>query len=555
MLVRLSLRDFVFVERLDLEFRAGLCVLTGETGAGKSILLDALGLALGERPGPAIVRPGAAQVMVTAAFALDLGLDHPVHALLEEQGLRIEDDLILRRAVSPDGRSRAFVNDQPTSAGLLRRLGELLVERHGQHDEQGLLDARRHRDLLDAFAGAEGGRKKVRAAAERRREAAEALREREELLKAAEAETDFLRHALDELRRLGPKPGEEALLADRRTLALQSGKLAEGLRQADELLNAGEGVESRLGAAHRLVLRLAERGGERLRPLLEALERASAEAAEVMSLLGAERDAVGMEPEELERIEERLFALRALARKHRIAVDDLATLAEDFAHRLAAVDAGSAEISKLRKDAEAALAAYAAAASELSAVRQAAAARFDRAVERELAPLKLNKVRFVTEIISNAPDEGGVDGCDHVTFKVATQAGATPGPLGKIASGGELSRLMLALKVVMARRSSAPTLIFDEVDRGIGGATATAVGIRLSRLAGDLQVLVVTHSPQVAARGTHHWRVAKGRGGAPIVAKLDKEGREEEIARMLAGATITTEARAAAASLLHESAP
>ncbi len=553
MLARLSLRDFIFIDRLDLEFRPGLCVLTGETGAGKSILLDALGLALGDRPAADIVRADATQAMVAAAFAL--GSDHPIRALLDEQGLAAEDELVLRRTVAADGKSRAFVNDQPASAGLLRRLGELLVERHGQHDEQGLLDARRHRELLDAFAGAEDDRQKVRAAAERRREARQILAERETALRATEAEADFLRHALDELRRLGPEPGEEARLAERRMLAQQSGKLAEGLRQADEVLSAGDSIESRLGSAHRLISRLAERAGERLRPLLDALERASAETAEVMNLLGAERDAIAIEPEALDRIEERLFALRALARKHRVAVDDLAALAEDFARRLDALDAGSAEIPKLRRAAEAVTAAYAAAAAKLSALRQAAAARLDREVERELAPLKLGKVRFVTEVTFDAPDQGGPEGVDRITFKVATQPGAAPGALGKIASGGELSRLMLALKVVLARRSSAPTLVFDEVDRGIGGATAAAVGVRLGRLAGDLQVLVVTHSPQVAARGTHHWRVAKGKGGALAVAMLDPQGREEEIARMLAGATVTAEARAAAASLLQESTP
>lgn len=552
MLVRLSIRDVVLIERLDLAFGTGLGVLTGETGAGKSILLDSLGLALGERADSGLVRAGADQLSVTAQF--EVAADHPVHAVLDDQGFDREDTLILRRVVTKDGRSKAYVNDQPASVGLLRRIGETLVEVHGQFESHALLEPSRHRGVLDLYGDVALELRNCRAAFRTWSERATARRRAEDDLKAARAEEQTLRHAEEELAALAPKRGEEAELADRRSVLMNGEKLAEGLNAALEALDAGGGgVEAMLQTAQRHLERILPMAGESLRPVVDALDRAAIEAAEAHNQLERAAGDIDLDPRALEDVEERLFALRALARKHGCDVDDLAGVLKEIRRRLHALDDGGSDLVRLAKEEQVARASYLEAARALSKARSAAAAELDAAVAHELPPLKLDKARFITVVAELPEEQWNADGLDRVAFEVATNPGAAPGPLAKIASGGELARFMLALKVVLARTSTVPTLVFDEVDAGIGGATAAAVGERLARLAEGLQVLVVTHSPQVAAKGHRHWRVAKamtGTGVSTTVEPLDGAMRLEEVARMLAGETITDQARAAAASLM-----
>ncbi|MGC2855691.1 DNA repair protein RecN [Novispirillum sp. DQ9] len=551
MLVRLSIRDVVLIERLDLPFRAGLGVLTGETGAGKSILLDSLGLALGERADSGLVRHGAEQLSVTAEF--DLPVSHPAHALLREQGLDdSEDMLVLRRVVTRDGRSRAFVNDQSASVGLLKRLGETLVEVHGQFESHGLLNPATHRGVLDAFGGADDTLARCRKAWDVLRAAAQARKAAEDDLTRARAEEETLRHAEEELAALKPRPGEEAELAERRSALMNGEKLAEGMQAALAALGGNGSVETMLRAAQRHLERIAGMAPS-VAPIIDTLERAAIESAEAHNLLDKAAADIDLDPRRLEEVEERLFALRALARKHGVEVDALADVLAELRRRLAALDDGGSDLVRLAKAEQAARTAYLEAARALSKVRAKAAKALDAAVKVELAPLRLDKATFVTTLDELPEDAWGADGLDRVAFAVATNPGAPPGPIGKIASGGELARFMLALKVVLARVSPVPTLVFDEVDAGIGGATAAAVGERLARLAADMQVLVVTHSPQVAAKGDHHWHVAKtaAKGStATTVTALTGDARREEIARMLAGETITDQARAAADSLI-----
>ncbi|MCW5732086.1 MAG: DNA repair protein RecN [Alphaproteobacteria bacterium] len=558
MLLGLSIRDIVLIERLELRFRGGLCVLTGETGAGKSILLDALSLALGGRGDAQLVRHGAAQGAVAATF--ETGRDHPAREILVEQGLDwpADEPLVLRRVLQADGRSRAFVNDQPASVALLRRLGQTLVELHGQGAEQGLLDPAQHRVLLDAFGGLGDDLAELRRRHEARRAAREAVMDAERALAEARRDEDYLRFVLAELDRLAPEAGEEAKLADERAFLMQTEKLAQAFHDATQHLNEGGAVQSRIGAARRAVERVAERAGERVAALLAAFERTEAELAELLASLDETSRLLDLDPARLEKVEERLFALRAAARKHGCGVDELPARREDFARRLSAIETGDADLGRLGGARAAAEAAYAEAANALGAARRKAAARLDRLVGAELEPLRLGAARFRTEIAPLPPEEAGPDGTERVVFQVATNAGAPFAPLAKIASGGELSRFMLALRVVLARQGRAGTLVFDEVDHGIGGATADAVGERLTRLAAERQVLVVTHSPQVAARGGHHFRIAKSAAGngrraatSVSVEELSQAARREEIARMLAGATVTDEARAAALSLIE----
>lgn len=552
MLVTLSIRDVVLIDRLDLSFQAGLGVLTGETGAGKSILLDSLGLALGARAESGLVRRGARQLSVTAEF--DLATDHPARALLAEQGIAGEGDaVLLRRIVSADGRSRASINDQPASIGLLRKVGDLLVEVHGQFESHGLLDPDTHCGVLDAFAGLEAPGAAVRSAWRGWREAAKRRSDAEAQLAKARGDEDLLRHALDELAALDARPGEETQLAERRTVMQHGEKLLEAMNTAQAALSAGGGVEKALQTATRALERVAERAEGRLDGVVAALDRAALEAGEAVSLLERASGEIDLDPRHLEQVEERLFALRAAARKHGVAVDELDGLRRRFAEQLASLDAGGDHLGKLAEAERSARAAYVQGARALSALRQEAAARLDAAVAAELPPLKLDRARFVTRVTPRDEPAWDGSGVDTVAFEVATNPGATPGPLGKIVSGGELSRLMLALKVVLARVSPVPTIVFDEVDSGIGGAVAAAVGERLARLAHDLQILVVTHSPQVAAKGDHHWRVAKHDSGDTVVTRVEPlatAARLEEIARMLAGETVTEQARAAAASLM-----
>jgi DNA repair protein RecN (Recombination protein N) len=547
MLRHLDIRDMLLIERLALDFRPGLNVLTGETGAGKSILLDCLGFVLGWRGRAEVVRAGAPEGEVTAVF--DLPADHAARGVLDEAGLPVGDELLLRRVATPDGRKSAFVNDRRASGEVLRALSETLVELHGQHDDRGLLDPRGHRRLLDAFAGADAAVAGVRAAWTARREAARRLAEAEAALAAARAEEDYLRHAVAEMDDLAPEPGEDAALDARRRLMQAAGRIREDIARAHAALGP-EGAEGPLIDAVRWLEGAAERAEGRLEAPLAALSRALGELGEAERGVADCLDALEFDVGELERVEERLFAIRALARKHGVLPDDLGALAGDLRARLAALDGGARNLAALAADAAAAEAAYDRAAAGLTALRREAAGRLDAAMAGELAPLKMERAVFATGI---EPGEAGPEGRDAVAFSVATNPGAPPGPLARIASGGELSRFLLALKVCLSRGSEALTLIFDEIDRGVGGATADAVGRRLARLAEGAQVLVVTHSPQVAARGAHHWRVektvAQGTTLSRVVA-LGEADRVDEIARMLAADTVTDEARAAARALL-----
>ncbi|MFC7334113.1 DNA repair protein RecN [Rhodocista pekingensis] len=553
MLVTLSIRDVVLIDRLTLAFRPGLCVLTGETGAGKSILLDALGLALGARGDSALVRHGAEQAAVTAEFDLSGHPDHPALGILREQELEAEDTLVLRRTVSADGRSRAFVNDQPVGVTLLRRLGETLVEVHGQFDTHGLLDPRTHLGLLDEYAGLGDAARATAVAWRGWRQADQARQQAAEDAARARAEEEYLRHAVAELDSLDPRDGEEAELAEKRVTLQHRERLIEAINGAHAELSGDRGAERGLAASLRLLARIADKAGGRLDPVIQVLDEAAAEVAEAARALQALSADIDLDGGSLEKIEERLFALRAAARKHGVEVDGLAGLRAEMARRLALIEDQGDLLHRLAKEAEDAKARFTAAARELSAARARAAGKLDKAVAAELAPLKLEKARFVTRVAPTEETAWGPHGIDDVSFTVATNPGAPPGPLAKIASGGELARFMLALKVVLAQLGTVPTLVFDEVDTGIGGAVADAVGERLARLGRALQVLVVTHSPQVAARGGHHWQVRKkAAAGRTVteVAALDATQRREEIARMLSGAEVTDAARAAADSLL-----
>ncbi|MCZ6744294.1 MAG: DNA repair protein RecN [Alphaproteobacteria bacterium] len=537
MLRSLSIRDVVLIDHLDFSFRGGLCVLTGETGAGKSILLDALGLTLGARADSGIVRHGARQAVVGAEF--DIAGDHPARRLLAEHGLGTEDPLILRRVVSSDGGSRAFVNDQPVSAALLREIGATLVEIQGQHASRELLNPGMHAPLLDAFDGWV--------------KAVEAEAEAEAALEGARRDEQYLRHNLAELEALAPEPGEETRLAEDRAFLRNSAKLAEAVDGGYRELTGGRSVEAALSAARRAIDREADNAGGRLDGISDILASAAIETAEAVAKLENVMAELDIDPGRLEQVEERLFALRAAARKYDTDVDSLARLRDDIAGKLSAMDTGADDLAGLARAALAAREAYVDAAKHLRRRRNEVAPAFDRAVVSELKPLKLKRALFHTRIEPLAEADWGARGTERATFEVATIPDTPPGPLARIASGGELARIMLALKVVLSGRGSVPTLVFDEVDSGISGAAAAAVGERLARLGSDMQVLVVTHSPQVAARGAHHWRVLKrdeGARPATQVDELDEIDRREEIARMLAGAKVTDEARAAADRLL-----
>ncbi|HVM78120.1 MAG TPA: DNA repair protein RecN [Stellaceae bacterium] len=553
MLQSLSIRDVVLIDRLELGFHPGLGVLTGETGAGKSILLDALGLALGVRAESGLVRPGAEQAVVSAEFSLPA--EHPARRLLAEHGFvgGEEDRAVLRRVLAADGRSRAFINDQPASIGLLREVGELLVEIEGQFAQRGLLDPATHREALDAFGGYGKEIETLRAAFRAWREAREARAAAEQRLTKARAEEDYLRHALGELETLKPEAGEEQRLADSRGFLQQREKLGEALEGALAELAGERGAGRAVNAALRPLERLRDKLGERLDPAVAALERVAGELREATAQVEAALRELGPAGLSLEQIEERLFALRALARKHGVSVDGLVDLRTEIAAKVAALEDGGGEVKKLQRREAELRNDYVAAASRVGERRRAAAKALDAAVAKELKPLKLERARFATVLTVLPEPEWGEWGAERIHFEVQTNPGAPPGPIGKIASGGELARFLLALKVVLARTLPATTLVFDEVDSGIGGAVAAAVGERLHRLGESLQVLVVTHSPQVAAKGTHHWRVAKRQAASKTLTTVDELSaaeRREEIARMLSGSVVTAEARAAAASLM-----
>ncbi|MEO1239663.1 MAG: DNA repair protein RecN [Pseudomonadota bacterium] len=547
MLTGLDIRDMLIIDRLELEFQAGLNVLTGETGAGKSILLDALGFVLGWRGRADLVRQGATDGEVTAVF--ELGEGHPARAVLEHAGLPVEDELILRRVNTAEGRKTAWVNDRRVSGEVLRALSDTLVELHGQHDDRGLLNPSGHRELLDAFGGYSGKIEAVRAAWAERRQADAALADARAGLEALRAEEEFLRHAVGELDDLAPEPGEDAALDAQRRLMQAADRIREDVIRAHGALG-GQGAEAMLSDAMRWVQGAAGSAEGRLDGPIAALSQALDALGEAEQGVAEALAALDHDPAELERVEERLFAIRALARKHDVLTDDLSGFAETLRDRLTRLDAGAGDLDRLRQDADEAELRYAEGSARLTAARQAAATRLDAAMAAELAPLKMERAVFTTLL---EPTEPGPTGVDAVSFQVATNPGAPAGALNKIASGGELSRFLLALKVCLTSGEAGKTLIFDEIDRGVGGATADAVGRRLADLSDQAQVLVVTHSPQVAALGRHHWRVEKDiQSGVTLsrVVPLDAPARIDEIARMLSGEAITDEARGAARALL-----
>jgi len=552
MLISLAIRDVVLIEALDLHFGQGLGVLTGETGAGKSILLDALGLALGARGEAGLVRQGAAQAVVTATFDTP-HTTGPIAALLGENGFDVDpgEPLMIRRIVKADGGSRAFVNDQPASAGLLRELATYLVEIHGQHDDRGLLNARGHRALLDAFGRIDAGA--TATAYKAWRDAEAALATARATIDTAARDREWLEHAVAELRALAPEPGEEEALAERRRTMQRSEKIAADLAAIESWLEGSDGGLAQLRQAARVLERIAE-DHEALAEALEAVDRAVIEGAVAEEKLREAKADLWFDPAALEEDEARLFELRGMARKHRVQPDALAELADDLTAKLEALDAGEEGIAALEAKLAAARATYDRAAAALSEARTAAAVRLDAAVKGELIPLKLDAARFRTVVAPAPGEQWSAAGKDRVEFEISTNPGAPFAPLVKIASGGELSRFILALKVALADQGGAATMIFDEIDRGVGGAVASAIGERLARLAQATQLLVVTHSPQVAARGQHHLLIAKSHDGTVTrtgVTTLDDTARREEIARMLSGATITPEARAQADRLLE----
>ena len=552
MLTQLSIRDVVLIERLDLVLEPGLNVLTGETGAGKSILLDSLQVALGRKSDRAAVRQGAASGVVTAVFEPPDG--HGAFAVLSENGIETDGEIILRRTISSDGKGRAFINDQPVGAALLREVGDRLVELHGQNDGRGLLSASAHRSLLDAFGGHASEADAAATSYAAWRSAEDAVETFAREMDAARADADFLQAAVAELGKLGPEEGEEERLAQERALLMSSEKLGSELASVVELLGGGDrAVDTRLISASRRIERLRPQAMGRLDVAGEALERAVLEATEARAQAEAALDALNFDPARLETVEARLFALRGAARKFKVQVHDLPKLTADLGDKLQALADAETRAGKLAKAEGVARQAFVAAAAALTAKRSSAAAKLEVSVGRELKPLKLDKAKFSVAITPVAVDQGTSAGLDAVEFQIATNPGVPTGALTKIASGGELARVILALKVALAERGSAPTLIFDEVDQGIGGAVADAVGARLAKLGKQAQVLVVTHSPQVAAQGGTHFKIAKKTAGGVTltsVAALDGEGRREEIARMLSGASVTEEARAAAATLL-----
>lgn len=548
MLRSLDIRDMLIIDRLELEFQPGLNVLTGETGAGKSILLDSLGFVLGWRGRADLVRAGAAQGEVTAVFDLPRG--HDAEDVLKELDIEAEDgELILRRVNAADGRKTAWVNDRRVSGDVLRRLSDVLVELHGQHDDRGLLNPRGHRTLLDSFGGLEPMVASVRQAWKTLYDARKALAKATKEQAALKDEEDFLRHAVAEFDKLNPEPGEEAKLDAGRRLMQSSEKIAADVAKAHQALSY-DGGEGMLADALRWLEGAAEKAEGRLEGAIESLGRALNELADAQSGVEACIEALRFNPHELEEVEERLFAIRGLARKHNVLADDLSGFAEALRAKLTALDSGAGDLVALAKAVEKAEATYETVATSLTQARTKAAAELDAMMAKELAPLKMERAVFSTQITAGEP---GAEGRDAVAFTVATNPGAPAGPIGKIASGGELSRFLLALKVCLTRDQSGVTMIFDEIDRGVGGATADAVGRRLKALASEGQVLVVTHSPQVAALGGHHWRVAKRVEDGMTLSEVTPLGdmeRIDELARMLAGDTITEAAREAARALL-----
>ncbi|MGX8013178.1 DNA repair protein RecN [Mesorhizobium sp. ORM8.1] len=552
MLSRLSIRDIVLIEKLDIDFLPGLSVLTGETGAGKSILLDALSLALGARGDASLVRHGAAQGQVIAVF--DVPRNHPARALLAENDIENDGDIILRRVQTADGRTRVFVNDQPSSVTLMRDVGRALVEIHGQHDERALVDPGAHRDLLDSFGGHLGAVRGTGEAWRYWRGCAQELSRHRAKVEAAAREADYLRASVAELAKLDPQPGEETELAELRAQMMRAEKIAGEIHDAQDVLSGPSSPLPQLASLLRRLQRKATEAPGLLEDVVKSLDEAMLSLDAAQSGVEAALRATEYDPQRLEKAEERLFALRAASRKHSVAVDDLAQLRDTMVADLADLDAGEERLHALEKQAAAAREAYDISAAQLSSLRHAAASGLTKAVMVELPALKLERAEFIVEIATDA-ESRMEEGIDQVEFWVRTNPGTRPGPMMKVASGGELSRFLLALKVALADRGSAPTLVFDEIDTGVGGAVADAIGQRLARLSKRVQVLSVTHAPQVAARAATHFLISKSGGKDRVatgIAEMDRAARQEEIARMLAGATITDEARAAAERLLRE---
>lgn len=548
MLRGLTIRDILLIDQLELDFKPGLNVLTGETGAGKSILLDSLGVVLGWRGRADVVRAGADQGEVTADFDLPDG--HPVFEVLDQAGLRSDNELVLRRVSSKDGRKQGYVNDRRCSGEVLRQISDLLVELHGQHDDRGLLNPRGHRALLDDYAALTDQRADVALAWRKLADARSALADLQARLQKQAEDRDFLIHAVKELDDLKAAPGEDATLDAQRRLMQAAGRIREDIAKAGAALGL-DGAEGLIGDAQRWLRGAEGRAEGRLEAPLAAIDRLAEELDAAQRGIEDCLTALDFNPLELERIEERLFAIRALARKHGVQPDVLAEHAEVLRSALADIEGGEKRLAELSRTVSKAEADFQTAAAKLSAARQKAAKALDKAMAAELLPLKMERAVFLTEL---SPASPGPDGVDLVQFTVATNPGAPAGPLDKIASGGELSRFLLALKVCLSARAEGLTMIFDEIDRGVGGATADAVGRRLAALASGGQVLVVTHSPQVAALGAHHWLVEKsvsGKTARTTVTAVSGDKRTAEIARMLAGDKITDEARAAAAVLLR----
>ena len=551
MLVNLSIRNIVLIEKLDLTWRAGLCTLTGETGAGKSILLDALALATGARGDAGLVRSGAELGTVTAAF--DFPEDKLVTRIMEEHDLPCEGQIILRRVQSKDGRSRAFVNDAPVSVNLLKTIGSALVEIHGQNESQSLTDGPVQLSLLDSYAGHGDKVDALKQKYSHLKECEEQLELYKNSRERAAAEEDFLRHALEELEKIDPKEGEEESLSEERTLLMNSEKIAGYIAEALVLIDGDKALQSALNGALRQLEKVSDQAAGRLDTTITALERAVIEADEAQTqLLEASRDLV-YDPQRLEQVEERLFGLKALARKHAVQVDQLPATKTMLQQQLDDIESGADRLDELQQNVEKAFKDYEVLALSISKTRQQAALKLDKTVMKELEPLKLNGGGFQTVLSHVTPSMGTATGIDSVQFMASTNPGMPAGPISKIASGGELARFMLALKVALAEASQPLTMIFDEVDAGVGGAVAEAVGSRLKLLAENGQVLVVTHSPQVAACGNHHWLISKSVDDDSTMTRVEElstQNREEEIARMLAGASVTEEARAAAVRLL-----
>ncbi len=552
MLAQLSIRDIVLIERLDLGFDGGLSVLTGETGAGKSILLDSLSLALGGRGDGSLVRHGLDKGQVTAVF--DVPMTHAARSLLRENGIDDDGDLIFRRVQSADGRTKAYVNDQPVSVQLMRQAGQKLVEIHGQHDDRALIDTDAHRLLLDAFGGLGEAVAEVAALYQRWKEAERSLRRHREKVEAAAREADYIRSSVEELEKLSPQDGEEEVLAEERARMMKAERIAGDINEASDFLNGNASPVPVIASMVRRLERKSQEAPGLLEETVELLGRAVDQLSDAQMAVEAALRKTEFDPKLLERTEERLFALRAASRKYSVPVAGLPALAARMIADLADLDAGEEKLTQLEQAVGEMRAAYDAAARALSERRHHTADALAAAVMAELPALKLERARFMVNITTD-PEGGAEEGIDTVEFHVQTNPGTRPGPIMKVASGGELSRFLLALKVALADRGSAPTLVFDEIDTGVGGAVADAIGQRLKRLSSTVQVLSVTHAPQVAARAATHLLISKGPvdGGETIatrVARMDEDARTEEIARMLAGASVTEEARAAAARLL-----